>query len=153
MTFVTLRDLNTDDTVLGQDWQDVRDNFEFLKVSNYQYGYVAGAIAATGASWQWTHDIVLKFVFSSLGTLATVYCGGLAQGYGAYKDIYFRLMVGGVAHEVEVWPRMAQQWNRQSWGFSYPFPLLAGDHEIGLQHYVTVGPVELRHLYLAVREL
>ena len=152
MSFVTLSDLNTGDTVLGADWQDLKNNFEYLKSPplNFKEGNWSNVVS--GASWQDIDDENLNFTLSTDGGPVLVSWGCYIQGLDSLGEISIRLVISGDVPAVYGRARVNPSTDYESMGYTVPWVLAAGDHLIRLQCYLYTGSVRVTYPILAARE-
>lgn len=152
MSFVTLRDLDTDDTVIGQDWQDLRDNFEYIKTPPQNFLIQVGPYTVSGASWQDTDPTNLKFTLSVDGGPVVVYFGCYVTGVPSTNTMTLRVLIGGVDPGVYGRSSIYYAADHANIAHAFPWVLEPGDHEIALQHYVSTGSTKINYAYVAARE-
>lgn len=152
MTFVTLRDLDTDDTVLGQDWQDLRVNFEYLKSPPLIFANSPTLYLLSGESWQDTDPTNLKFILSTDGGPVFVSFGCFVNGNYSVNTLRLRVLIGGVDPFVYGRSSVYSDTEHENVGLAFPWLLAAGDHEFSFQHHVTDGTARIWYPYITARE-
>lgn len=152
MSFVTLRDLNTDDTVLGADWQDIRENFEYLKSPASVLLLEAGPYVVSGDTFQWTDPDNLKFTLTTEGGPVVIFFGGYLSQWGTSGNGLVHVKVGTARPNVRAVATMDANNTRETFGFAFPWVLSPGDTEIGMEHLIWSGQFAINYAFVGARE-
>jgi hypothetical protein len=148
MTLVTLRNLNTLDLVLGQDWQDIRDNFAHLAELPGEYQVVTDTYSGASSGWQYLDETNLNFTLETTAGFLVLFYGAELTGSdpSEYARLGLRVNTTGPLQITRRYGAPASQISCISRAFYYP--VAAGDTQVRLMFNCADADLDIINPYI-----
>lgn len=148
MPITTLRDLNTLDVVLGQDWQDIRDNFAHLAELPAAYQIVEDTYTGASSGWAFLDETNLDFTLETTAGFLMLFYGCELSGCDPASLVRMGLRVNttGPVQLTRRYGSAADEITQISRTFYYP--VAPGDVRVRLMFNCADADLEITNPYI-----
>jgi hypothetical protein len=148
MSFISLRNLIAGNIVLGDDWQDIKNNFDYLNALPDFYQPITDEYLGASTGWDWLDNPALNFNIEAGGGPVLFFFGGILTGSDPANLAEISMKIGA-AYPIQPCKRLGQvaaAYTDLSRCFTYP--LNAGAYACGLLFKTTDANLEIINPYV-----